>query len=88
MGAAIQIPDDLAARAEAVPGLADRVVGFIRMEVAQYEQRQKRFQPGTLELVERARQTAERRRAEGYDREQAMAAFEERYSRLEQVSYG
>lgn len=82
MGAAIQIPDDIAARAEAVPGLSERVVNYIRMEVARHEERQRRFSPETLALVERARQTAEVRRAEGYNREAAMAGFEERYRRL------
>ena len=80
--AAISIPEDLAARAEAIPGLAERVVSYIRMEVSQYEQRQKRFRPETLDLVERARQTAESRRAEGYDRDAAMEEFETRYRRL------
>ncbi len=82
MGAAIQIPEDIAARAEAVPGLTERVVNFIRMEVAQHEERQRRFSPETLALVERARLTAERRKAEGFNRKAAMAEFEERYLRL------
>jgi len=84
MGAAttILIPDDLAARAESVPGLAERVVSFIRMEVTQHEQRQKRFRQETLELVGRASKEAERLRTEGFDREEAMTKFEERYRRL------
>jgi len=76
------IPDDLAARARAVPGLPQRLVHFLHMEVAQYEERRKRYRPETLAIAQRAREKAERRKAEGFDRTQAMAGFERRHHAL------
>jgi hypothetical protein len=64
---ALEIPNDLAAQASLIPGLNERVARFIRLEIVQYEQRLKRFRPETLELVAKARQNAETRRASGYD---------------------
>lgn len=73
----LDIPSDLAARARAVPGLSLRLVQFIHLEIAQYEVRKKRFRPETLALVQRARENAEKMKAEGFDREKAFAELEE-----------
>ena len=73
----IDIPADLAARACAVPGLSQRLVHFLHLEIAQYEERKKRYRPETLALVQRAREKAEKMKAEGFDREKAFAELEE-----------
>ena len=78
----LEIPADLAARARAVPGLPQRLVHFLHLEIAQYEERKKRYRPETLALVQRAREKAEKRKAEGFDREQALAAFEQNWLEL------
>lgn len=78
----IEIPPDLAARASAVPGLAERLRRYIGMEISLHEERQKRYRPEILDLVQRARETAARRRAEGFDRDAALAGFEENYHSL------
>lgn len=57
---ALKIPDDLLEQANRIPGLGERVAHFIRLEVAQFEMRQKRYHPETLALVERARIKAEK----------------------------
>ena len=61
------IPDDLAAQAAQVPGLERRVAQYIKLEVIQHQQRQQRYRPETLALVERARQKAAERAANGFD---------------------
>ncbi len=75
----LEIPADLAARARAVPGLSQRLVHFLHVEIAQYEERQKRYRPETLALVQRAREKAEKRKSEGFDRDKALAAFEQNW---------
>ena len=65
--AAVEIPDELLQQANRIPGLGKRVARFIRLEVAQYEMRQKRFHPETLALVARAQAHAEEKRAAGFD---------------------
>jgi len=70
----IELSPELAAKALVVPGLPDRLVRFIRMEVAMNERRQLRYSPEALSLVQRARDLAEKRREEGESREEGMAA--------------
>ena len=59
----LDIPADLAARARAVPGLSQRLVHFLHLEIARYEERKKRYRPETLALVQRAREKAEKMKA-------------------------
>ena len=73
----LDIPPDLAVRARAVPGLSRRLVHFLHLEIAQYEERKKRYRPETLALVQRAREKAESMKAGGFDREKAFAELEE-----------
>lgn len=63
----LEIPDDLIAKANRIPGLGERVARFIKLEVAQYEMRQKRFRPETLALVARAQAKADEKRAVDVD---------------------
>ncbi len=72
----LDLPADLSAKAKAVPGLPERLLRFIRMEVAMNERRQQRYSPEAVELVRRARDLVEKRRAEGDDRDERMQAFE------------
>jgi hypothetical protein len=62
---ALKIPDDLLEQANRIPGLGERVARFIKLEVAQFEMRQKRFRPETLALVARAQAKANEKRAAG-----------------------
>jgi hypothetical protein len=59
---ALNIPDELIEQANRIPGLGDRLIRFIKLEVAQFELRQKRFQPETLALVARAKAKADEKR--------------------------
>lgn len=72
---ALKIPDDLLEQANRIPGLEERVARFLRLEVAQFEMRQKRFQPETLALVARAKSNAEDQRAAGFDLDVERDAF-------------
>ena len=74
MGALI-IPDDLLEQANRIPGLEERVTRFIKLEVAQFEMRQKRFRPETLALVARAQATADEKRAAGADLDEERQVF-------------
>lgn len=64
---ALKIPDDLLEQANQIPGLEERVARFIKLEVAQFEMRQKRFRPETLALVARAQANANEKRVAGFD---------------------
>lgn len=71
----LKIPSDLLEQANRIPGLEKRVARFIKLEVAQFEMRQKRFHPETLSLVTRARAEADEKRAAGIDLEDERQAF-------------
>lgn len=73
---ALKIPEDLAAQANQIPGLSDRLARFIKLEIVQHEQRLKRFHPETLDLVARARQNAETQRASGYNLDEIKRSFD------------
>jgi len=72
---ALKIPDDLLEQANRIPGLEERVARFIKLEVAQFEMRQKRFRPETLALVARAQTRANEKRAAGADLHDERQAF-------------
>jgi hypothetical protein len=72
---ALKIPDDLLEQATRIPGLGERVARFIKLEVAQFEMRQKRFRPETLALVARAKAKAEDQRTAGFDLDTEREAF-------------
>ncbi|MBE2282799.1 MAG: hypothetical protein IAE77_04995 [Prosthecobacter sp.] len=78
----IDLPADLSEKARAVPGLQDRLLRFIKMEVAMNERRQQRHSPEALALVKRARALAEKRKAAGIDRAEGMKAFERNFSEI------
>ena len=64
----LELPDDLADKVKDIPDLDERIVRFIKAEVVLHSQRQKRFSPETLELVRKAREAAEKMKADGFDR--------------------
>jgi hypothetical protein len=72
---ALKIPDDLLEQANRIPGLEERVARFIKLEVAQFEMRQKRFRPETLALVARAKAKADEKGTAGVDIEAERQAF-------------
>jgi len=78
----IPLPAELLARAREVPGLPERLVQFIRLEVAMDERRQRRHNPEALALVERARARVAGREAEGKDRAVAMQEFYANYTEI------
>jgi len=65
-----ELPDDLADKVKDIPGLDERIVRFIKAEAVLHAQRQKRFSPESLELVRKAREAAEKMKADGFDRAQ------------------
>jgi len=75
----IDLPAELSAKARAVPGLPERLLRFIRMEVAMNELRQQRFSPEAVAVVQRARDLVEKRKAEGTGREEGMQSFERNF---------
>jgi hypothetical protein len=78
----LELPPDLLARARAVPGLPERLLRFIRMEVAMNERRRQRYSPVSLALVQRAKELVEKRKAEGITREEGMRAFEQNFAEI------
>jgi hypothetical protein len=78
----LALPADLSAKAKAVPGLQERLLRFIRMEVALNERRQQRYSPEARALVLRARALVEERKAAGTDRTEAMRAFEDNFTEI------
>lgn len=78
----LDLPAELSAKASAVPGLPERLLRFIRMEVAMNERRQQRYSPEAVALVQRARTLVERRKAEGTSREDGMRAFEQNFTEI------
>lgn len=78
----IELPAELSAKAQAVPGLPERLLRFIKMEVAMNERRQERHSPEALALVKRARTLAEQRKAQGVSRVEGMKAFEQNFAEI------
>ena len=78
----IELPADLSAKAQAVPGLPERLLRFIKMEVAMNERRQQRYSPEALALVKRARTLAEQRKAQAVGRVEGMKAFEQNFAEI------
>jgi hypothetical protein len=78
---AIQIPDDLADEARAIPGLPERLARFIKLEVRRHQLREQRFGQETLELVALAKSRASQQTSTGFDRaaatEELMRLWEE-----------
>lgn len=82
LGGLVELPADVLAKAQAVPGLPERIVRFIRMEVAMDEQRRERYSPEALELVQRARKLAEERTLAGEVREDGMRTLADHFARI------
>ena len=78
----IELPADLTEKARTVPGLQERVMRFIKMEVAMNERRQQRYNPEAVALVKRARALVAKREAEGVSREEGIKAFEKNFSEI------
>ena len=78
----LDLPAELTAKARDVPGLQERLLRFIRMEVAMNERRQLRYSPEAMAVVQRARDLVEKRKAEGGDREEGMRAFERNFREI------
>lgn len=78
----IELPADLSEKAQAVPGLPERLLRYIKLEVAMNERRQQRYSPEALALVKRARARAEKRKAEGVSRAEGMKAFEKNFAEI------
>ena len=78
----LDLPAELSAKARAVPGLPERLLRFIRMEVAMNERRQQRYSPEAVEVVRSARALVDKRRAEGTDREEGMRVFERNFREI------
>jgi hypothetical protein len=78
----IQLPADLLAKAVEIPGLPDRLLRFIRLEVAMDEQRQQRHSPQALALVQRARERVVKRQEAGTERSEAMRDFHANYAAI------
>lgn len=78
----IELPAELSAKAQAVPGLPERLLRFIKMEVAMNERRQQRYSPEALALVKRAKVLSEQRKAQGVERAEGMKAFEKNFAEI------
>jgi hypothetical protein len=78
----VELPADLSAKALEVPGLPERLLRFIRMEVAMNERRQARYSPEVLDLLQRARRLAEQRRSAGESREEGMRGVADHLSAI------
>ena len=63
-----ELPDDLADKVKDIPDLDERIVRFIKAEAVLHAQRLKRLSPETLKLVRKAREAAEKMKADGFDR--------------------
>ena len=62
--------------------LSERLLRFIRLEVAMNELRQQRHSPEALALVQRARELVEKRKAEGTERALGMQEFHANYAEI------
>ena len=79
---AFKIPEELLEQADQVPGLEKRVARFIKLEVTQFEIRQKRFHPETLAIVARAKASADHQRAAGADLQEKQQTFLEQLNEM------
>jgi hypothetical protein len=84
----LDLPADLSAKAKAVPGLPERLLRFIRMEVAMNERRQQRYSPEAVEVVRRARDLVENRKTQDTDRDEGMRAFEMNFREITETLSG
>ncbi len=78
----LELPADLLAKAAEVPGLPERLLRFIRLEVAMDERRRQRRSPEVLALMQRARERAAKRQAAGIERAEAMRDFHANYTAI------
>ena len=74
-----EIPDDLAAEAAKVPGLPERLIGFLRAEVSQHSREQRPFRVQAKDLVRQAQEDAVGLNSTGVTPEQARAEFFDLY---------
>jgi len=82
-----ELPPELAAKAAEVPGLADRLLLFIRQEVVLHERRQGRYSAQARELLRQAKDRAAEMKAAGVTREQGREDFLKLYNRIiDQIS--
>ena len=81
----VELPAELSAKARAVPGLPERLLRFIRMEVAMNERRQQRYSSEALAVVQRARAFVEKRKVEGTGRAEAMRAFAQNFTEISEA---
>ncbi len=75
----VEVPADLSAKAKEISGLPERLISFLRLEVAREEERKRRYSPEALDLVARAKARAEINEADGESREAALDRFRENY---------
>lgn len=78
----LELPDDLADKVKNIPDLDQRIVRFIKAEAAMHAQRQKRFSPETLDVVKKAREAAEKMKADGFDRARVAEEISEFIAQL------
>lgn len=78
----LDLPAELSAKAKAVPGLPERLLRFIRMEVEMNERRQQRYSAEAVAVVRRARDLVEKRKADSAGREEGMRAFERNFREI------
>lgn len=78
----LELPAELSAKARQVPGLPERLLRFIKLEVAMNERRQQRYSPQTLTLVDEAYELVAKRKALGVDRATVMKEFHENYEEI------
>ncbi len=74
------IPSDIAAEAAQVPGIGVRLLSFLRAEIAQNQKRLRQHSQEARELVQEAQAEAEKLKAAGITREEAMENFEKSYA--------
>ena len=77
-----ELPPELAVKAAEVPGLADRLLLFIRQEVALHERRQSRFSAQARELLRQAKERADEHPMTEAEKEEARRTFAQRYEHL------
>jgi hypothetical protein len=63
----LQIPDELADEARSIPGLTERLMRFIKLEVRRHQLREQRFGQETLEMVALAKSRASAQISMGFD---------------------
>lgn len=78
----IQLPSDLSAKAREVPGLPERLLRFIRLEVAMDQRRRQRHSPEAIALLRRACERVAQRKGQGIERAVAMQDFHANYAAI------